>query len=374
MHRLAAIIIKEFHQILRDKRTLALLLWFPAFLLILFGYAVDFDVKNVKTAVLDYDNSKQSRELIESVTLYDHFDLKFRLSSMQEIDRYLDEGLVTIVIVIPEDFSDNLKNGNKADIQVLIDGTNSNIGMTALGNLNYYFQDYSSTIRITTLKKMGIKRDSVPVDLIPRVWYNPELKSAKFLIPGLMGFILMITCVIATSLSIVREKERFTIEQLSVSPIRATELIIGKTLPYMLISLIMAVIVLLVGLILFDVSIKGNLVLLFFTTLIFIFSSLGIGMFISTITESQQVAFMVSMLLTLLPSMIFSGFVFPISSMPVAIQIISYLVPLRYFLVILRSIILKGVGILSFWEPLLFLILFSLLIIMISSKRLKKSL
>ena len=374
MHRLAAIIIKEFHQILRDKRTLALLLWFPAFLLILFGYAVDFDVKNVKTAVLDYDNSKQSRELIESVTLYDHFDLKFRLSSMQEIDRYLDEGLVTIVIVIPEDFSDNLKNGNKADIQVLIDGTNSNTGMTALGNLNYYFQDYSSTIRITTLKKMGIKRDSVPVDLIPRVWYNPELKSAKFLIPGLMGFILMITCVIATSLSIVREKERFTIEQLSVSPIRATELIIGKTLPYMLISLIMAVIVLLVGLILFDVSIKGNLVLLFFTTLIFIFSSLGIGMFISTITESQQVAFMVSMLLTLLPSMIFSGFVFPISSMPVAIQIISYLVPLRYFLVILRSIILKGVGILSFWEPLLFLILFSLLIIMISSKRLKKSL
>lgn len=374
MHRLLAIIKKEFNQIKRDRRTILLLIGLPSFLLILFGYAVDFDVKNVKMAVLDYDNSYRSRELIEKITMYDHFDLRYRLNRYSEIDGYLNSGRATICLVIPEDFSENIESGNNANVQAIIDGTNSNVGMTAIGNMMSYIQDYSTGIIVETLKKTGIRKEMVPVELIPRVWYNPELKSVKFLVPGLIGFIMMISCVIATSLSIVREKERFTIEQLSVSPVRATELIIGKTLPYMVIALLMSFFIIIVGTVLFDINIKGNLVYLFISTIIFVISALGIGMFISTITESQQVAFMISILLTMLPSMILSGFVFPISSMPKVLQLISYIVPLRYFLVILRSIILKGSGLLSFWHPLLLLSVFSAVMILISSVRLKKSL
>ncbi|MFC1724026.1 ABC transporter permease [candidate division KSB1 bacterium] len=374
MHRLAAVIVKEFHQISRDKRTLLLLIVFPAFLLLLFGYAVDFDVKNVKTAVLDYDNSDSSRRLITMLRLYDHFDIRYHLTSYNQIDGYLNRGDAALCIVIPEDFSDKLISGENANIQVLLDGTNSNTGMTALGNLNMYIQDFSKKILIEAFKKTGIKKEALPVDIIHRIWYNPELKSAKFLVPGLIGFILMMVCVIATSLSIVREKERFTIEQISVSPIKAQELIIGKTLPYMLISLLTSFFILIVGMILFDITIKGSIFYLFISVLIFVFSALGIGMLISTITESQQVAFMIALLSTMLPSMILSGFVFPISSMPKVIQFVTYLVPLRYFLVILRSIILKGSGFLSFWEPFLLLTAFSVFMIMISSLRLKKSL
>ena len=374
MHRLLAVIIKEFHQISRDKRTLMLLIIFPAFLLLLFGYAVDFDVKNVKTAVLDMDNSDYSRDFTKKLELYNHFDIIYRLESYNQIDKYLDGGTAAMCIVIGEYFSEKIRKGEETKVQVLLDGTNSNTSMTALGNLNMYIQNFSGKILIDAFKKTGISRNTIPVELINRVWYNPELKSAKFLVPGLIGFILMMVCVIATSLSIVREKERFTIEQISVSPIKAYELIIGKTLPYAVISLLTSFFVIIVGIVLFNVNIQGNLFYLFVSILMFVLSALGIGMFISTVTESQQVAFMISLISTLLPSMILSGFVFPINSMPKIIQVISYLVPLRYFLVILRSIILKGSGFMSFWEPFLLLIIFTLFVLLISSARLKKSL
>jgi len=374
MNRTAAIIIKEFYQIKRDTRTLLMLIFFPAFLLLLFGYAVDFDVKNVKIAVLDYDNSKNSRELIKKITMYDHFFLSYYLDDEDEADRLLDSGKATICMIIPTDFSDKIKKGNNSEIQVLIDGSNSNKGMTALGNLNAYIRGYSNRITIEALKKIGIKKSTVPIELVPRIWYNPELKTIKFLVPGLIGFIMMIVCVVATSLSIVREKERFTIEQISVSPIKPPELIFGKTLPYMVISFLGMVIIIIVGMILFDITIKGDILYLFISSLIFITGALGVGILISAVTESQQVAFMIALISTLLPSMLLSGFVFPISSMPKVIQIISYAVPLRYFLVIIRSIILKGTGLASFWQQLLFLTIFSIIMIIISSVKLKKSL
>jgi len=374
MHRLAAIMIKELNQIKRDRRTLLLLLFFPALLLVVFGYAIDFDVKYVKLGILDFDNTKQSREFIRTFTLYDHFIIQYYLDSYTDIDRYLDSGLVTGCIVISNDFTENLKVGKEASIQIIIDGTNSNTGMTALSNLNAYCSAYSEKITMEALKKAGIKKIPVPVELIPRVWYNPELKSAKFLIPGLIGFIMLIVCVVTTSLSIVREKERFTIEQLSVSPIKSHELIIGKTLPYIVISLITMIIIIVLGMFFFDITIKGSILLLFITSLIFIVGSLGLGMMISAITDSQQVAFMVALLITMLPAIILSGFVFPINSMPKIIQYISYVVPLRYFLVILRSIFLKGSGLLSFWDQVLYLSFFSGMMIMISSAKLRKSL
>jgi len=374
MHRLIAIIQKEFNQIKRDKRTLLLLIFFPSLLLLIFGYAVDFDVKNLEIGVLDYDNSKESRDFTKMFTLYDHFILKYYLNKLEEIDYYLDSGLVNSCIVIPEDFSDKLKCGSDASIQIIIDGTNSNVGMTALGNLRAYIADYSNNLAINALKKVGTSIVPVPIELIPRVWYNQELKSAKFLVPGLIGFIMMITCVITTALSIVREKERFTIEQISVSPIRPFELIIGKTFPYIIISLITMILVIILGIILFDITIKGSLLYLFITSLIFIIGALGLGILISSITDSQQAAFMVSILSTMLPSMILSGFIFPLSSMPKVIQFISYIVQLRYFLVILRSIILKGSGLISFWDQLVYLTLISLIMIIISSVKLRKDL
>jgi len=374
MHRLFAIIVKEFNQIKRDRRTLLLLIFLPALLLLVFGYAIDFDVKNVKIGILDYDNSKESREFTKMFTLYDHFIVAHHLTKVDEIDYLLDSGAATACIVIPGNFSDKLKSGENTGIQFIIDGTNSNTGMTALGNLNSYIANYSNKLMITALKKVGIEKKALPVELIPRVWYNQELKSAKFLVPGLIGFIMMISCVITTALSIVREKERFTIEQLSVSPIRPHELIIGKTFPYMVISLITMIIIIILGIILFGVTIKGNLFYLFITSLIFIIGALGLGMLISSVTDSQQVAFMVSLILTLLPAMILSGFVFPINSMPKVIQYISLIVPLRYYLVILRSIILKGSGFISFWDQLVLLTAFSLFMILVSSAKLRKNL
>ncbi len=374
MHRLIAIILKEFIHIKRDRRTLMLLIFFPALLLLIFGYAIDFDVKNVEIGVLDFDNSKESREFIEMFTLYEHFVLRYYLSSYKEIDYYLDSGRLTSCIIIPENFSDKLKNGDDASIQIIIDGTNSNVGMTVLGNLIAYISNYSNNLIIDALKKVGIKKSKIPVKLIPRVWYNPDLKSAKFLVPGLIGFIMMIVCVVTTALSIVREKERFTIEQISVSPIRPYELIIGKTFPYLVISLITMILIIILGILLFDITIKGNLFYLFITALVFIIGALGLGMLISAVADSQQVAFMISIFATMLPSLMLSGFVFPINSMPKAIQLISYAIPLRYYLVILRSIILKGSGLSSFGGHLFLLVIFSSIMIIVSSVKLRKNL
>jgi len=222
--------------------------------------------------------------------------------------------------------------------------------------------------------KIGKTKITLPIDFRPRVWYNPELKSTRFLIPGLIGFILLIITVITTSLSIVREKERNTIEQIIVSPISPFELIAGKTLPYIFISLIASILVMLASYILFGIYIKGSYILLFIITLIFLTGTLGMGILISTIAETQQVAFLLSVLSTLLPAFLLSGFVFPIRNMPVAIQVITYVLPVRYYLVVLRNIILKGSGLYAYWDQVLFLIGFAALMLGVSSIRLAKSL
>jgi len=311
MHRLGAIVLKEYYQIKRDKRTLFLLLFFPVLLLVIFGYAIDFDVKHVKLAVLDFDNSPGSRSFIRSFEMYDHFEILYHLNDYNEIDEYLDCGRATLCVVIPVDFSDKINSGEDVGVQVLLDGTNSNSGMTALGNLRAYISSYAQNLRIDAMKKAGFDMQPVPVVLESRVWYNQELKSEMFLIPGLIGFIMLIMCVVTTALSIVREKERNTIEQISVSPIRPFELIIGKTLPYMVISLIAMTFIIIMSMILFDLTIKGSLLYLLITSILFICGSLGVGMFVSTVTSSQQVAFMVSILATMVPAIILSGFVFP---------------------------------------------------------------
>jgi len=372
LSRIKPIIIKEFRQVVRDKRSLGVLLLIPAFMLIMFGYALNFDVKHTSLAIYDEDKSQMSRDFVENFLHSEYFDLKYYLNSAREIDELMGEESVRVAVVVPQDFSERLLAGREAIVQVIVDGANSNAAVTAIGYVNAIVQNYSTKTLTNALMRIGQSGLSMPIDYRPRVWYNPELRSAKFLVPGLIVFILMITTVISTSLSVVREKERGTMEQIIVSPIKPVELILGKTIPYIFISLIATVVILLVSYFLFDVVIKGSYLLLFIVTLIFLTGGLGLGLLISSIAETQQLAFMLAVIVTALPTFILSGFVFPIRNMPVVIQAITYLIPARYFLVVLRSIILKGVGLSAFWDQVLFLIAFAALAITASSVRMRK--
>jgi ABC-2 type transport system permease protein len=366
------IIRKEFRQIRRDKRALGVLLFIPSIMLIMFGYALNFDVKHSALAVYDEDNSKTSREFAQLFFHSEYFDDAYRLGSLQSMNKLLDDEDVRAVIVIPTDFSHTIARGKNASVQIIVDGANSNAATTVIGYISAIIQQYSLNVMAKAFYRQGGRQIVLPVDLRPRVWYNPDLRSAKFLVPGLIAFILTITAVVSTSLSVVREWETGTIEQIIVSPVKPLALILGKTVPYLIISLFGTAVILLAGYVLFDVGIKGSFFWLSVVTIVFIIGSLGLGLLISTIAGSQQVAFIIAVIATLLPTFILSGFVFPIRNMPVAIQAITYLIPARYFLVALRSIILKGVGPSAFWDQLLCLIAYAVLMLGASSLRLRK--
>ena len=370
---LRPIIIKEFRQIRRDKRVLAILTLVPALLLLLNGYALNFDVQHIKMAVSDDEKSATSRDFINSFVTSGYFDYVQTLPSSVEATKLLDEAKVKCVLLVPNDFSKKLSSGETVDVQVLVDGMDANTATTIVGYVQVIALQYSQKIISHTLAKIG-RGNYIPIDFEARIWYNPELKSPKFLVPGLIGFILTITAVIATALSIVKEKERNTIEQIDVSPVTPVELIVGKMIPYALISLLAAAIVLIVAYFLFDVVIKGSLILLFCATLLFIIAALSIGLFVSTISDSQQVAFQLASLMSMLPTIMLSGFMFPIRSMPWWLQVLSNISPAKFYLVILRSIILKGVGLSAFWPQVLYLLIFITVILRISTRRLKKTL
>lgn len=366
------IVRKEFRQIRRDKRILGVLLFIPALMLLMFGYALNFDVKHTSIAVYDEDRSEASREFAQQFWNSEFFDLKFYLESKSEINTLLDGEKVRVILVIPSTFSKDLARGQEVSIQILVDGANSFSASTILAYVNGIIQQYSLKVITAGFLRAGGSAMTIPIDLRPRVWYNPELRSAKYLVPGLIAFILMVVAVVSTSLSVVRERELGTMEQMMVSPIKPLEMILGKTIPYTLISLAAAASILVVGYFLFDVEVRGSFLLLFIVTLIFLLGSLGFGLVISTVAETQQVAFMIAALSTMLPTFILSGFVFPIRNMPSIIQAITYLIPARYFLVALRSIILKGVGLSAFWDQFMFLVFYALLMIGASSLRLRK--
>jgi ABC-2 type transport system permease protein len=365
------IVKKELRQIKRDGRSLAILLFVPVFMLLMFGYALNFDVKHTPVAVLDLDKTDASRELWQQFGHSEYFELRYWLNDRREIDGLLGREKARMAIVIPRGYQRELASGRSPGVQFLIDGANSNAATSVLGYLESAMQQLS--LRLTaerSLMQTGTAA-KLPLDYRPRVWFNPELRSAKFLIPGLIGFILMVVAVISTSLSIVREKERGTMEQLDVSPVNPLELIIGKTAPYVVIALFSTTLILALGALLFDVQMKGSLLLFYGVTLVFIMGALGMGLLISTIAETQQVAFMIAVITTMLPSYILSGFVFPIRNMPVPIQLITYAVPARYYLSCIRAIILKGAGLPAFWPQLLALTVFAAIMLGMSSLRMR---
>ncbi len=367
--RIRPVVRKEFLQIRRDPRSLIILLVFPAVLVLFIGYALNFDVKHISLVVFDQDGTAQSREFLRSFANTEYFDYNYSVQSYKEIDHLLNDGEALIAIVIPVDFSHHLLAGDDTPVQIIVDGSNSNTATTAIGYVTAIVQTFSSNVAAQVLAREG-RELFLPIDFRPKVWYNPELSSAKFLVPGLIGFILMISGVISTSLSVVREKERGTMEQIIVSPLGTTEVILGKTIAYLIISLLASVFILLAGFIFFDISIRGSIFWLYAGILIFLIGALGQGLLISTVAETQQVAFMISVFSSLLPAFLLSGFVFPIRSMPLVLQIISNFTPTRFFLSLVRSVILKGAGLSAFWDQLVYLFLFSAATITISSRRL----
>lgn len=370
---IAPIFKKEFRQISRDRRALGILVFLPAFMLVMVGYALNFDVKHLSVAVVDHDRSALSRELTERITQSEYLELHYRLETTAAIDPLLESGDAALALVIPRGFSDDLLAGKETTVQVLIDGSNSNTGSVAQGYVAMAVRDFSTRVLTRWFERRGMAF-AVPITLEPKLWYNPELRSAKFLVPGLFGLILMIVTVVSTSLSIVREKELGTMEQLKTSPLWSNEIILGKTIPYLLISIVAATIIIVFGWILFDVSIKGSIPLLYVAIVLFLLGGLGQGILISNVANTQQVAFVMSVFSSLLPSFLLSGFVFPIDSMPEFLRVLSNVIPAKFFLVIVRSIIMKGVGVGPVWEQFVYLTIFAVATIGISTLRLQREL
>jgi len=368
INRIKAIAKKELKQIFRDYRFLFVIIFLPLFLLIIFGYAVNFDVKNIKLAVLDKDMSEHSRELINSISSSNYFQITSYLSHDEEVKKVLDLKNAQVVLVIPNNFSEIIgQRKETAKVQFLIDGVDGNAATIIKNYADIASIKFNRELQEQMLKMMGTVFN-IPIIFEPIFWFNPNLQTTKFLIPGLIAMILIIIAVISVSLSLVREKEQGTIEQINVSSIKSIELLIGKSLPYVILSLLDAILILIAGYILFDVVVEGSLLLLFLMTLVFIFASTSLGIFISVISNTQQIAFTLATFATLLPSMILSGFVFPIESMPEIIQVISNITPAKFFIVILRSIIIKGVGLEAFFDQFVYLSIFTLFFLTLAIK------
>ena len=366
LKRTFAIVKKEVRQLKRDVRLLFVMFFFPVFLLMIFGYAVNFDVKHIKIAVFDQERSKMSRDFVNLLQNSEYFDLVSYINNYKEVDEYLDEKVAQCIVVIPKDLTKKINSGRDVQIQYLIDGVDAN---TAAIIRNYVMAAtvlYNQKITVNILARNGIQ-GFLPISLEPQFWFNPDLNTTKFLIPGLIAVILIVTSVITVALSFVREKERGTLEQLNVSSLSSIELILGKTFPFVIIALINAGFILIAGYILFGVEVKGSLFLLFITTLIFISASTSIGILVSVIADSQQFAFSLATFLSLLPSVILSGFIFPIDSMPAAIQVLTNVTPAKFFIVILRAIVLRGVGMAAFWEQVVYLLIFTLVLISLAT-------
>jgi len=371
--RIAAILVKELRQVARDRATLAMLLVLPLFLLVMFGYAISLDVKHIQLAVLDWDRTEGSRGFLQQFLHSEYFDLRAVLQDEAQIDHLLDNGTVLVALVVPRGFAAAAAAGGDAEVQAVVDGSNGTTAATAIGYVQAVAADYSQRALVRALKRAGAPGARSTIDFRPRVLFNPELRSANFLVPGLIALVLIMSAVMSTALSIVREKERGTMEQLVVSPTRPLELVIGKVIPYFLIGLVSAATVLAASRLLFGVTVRGSWLDLAGVTVVFLFGCVGFGVLLSTLSDSQQVAFILSVFLTLLPVFILSGFVFPFRNMPRIIQAVTYVMPGRYYLAALRAIMLKGAGIAVYGRQLLALAVYGVVVSGLSILRLRRS-
>ncbi|PKM47476.1 MAG: ABC transporter permease [Firmicutes bacterium HGW-Firmicutes-8] len=374
MQRLLSIIKKEIIQIKRDPPSLIMAFVLPIIMLLIFGYAVTTDVEHIKTAVFDQDKSAESRGLVQMFKNTGYFDPDLNVSNYKEMTYLIDSGKARVGIIIPPDYSKKLRRNEPAQLQLLVDGSDPLVARTALSTAQVITQSKSFDLKIKTLQQTGLGISLKPaVDLRYRVWYNPNMESMKFNIPGLIGLIMQNITMLLTAFALVRERERGTLEQLIITPVKPIELIVGKLVPYIVIAFLDVLVILGFGIFWFNVPVNGSVVELLGLSFVFLMGALGLGMFVSTVAKTQLQAMQIGFMI-ILPSVLLSGFMFPRESMPKIIQTIGYFIPLTYFLRILRGIILKGVGIHYLWKDVLLLAVFGAGILTLSIIRMKKRL
>jgi ABC-2 type transport system permease protein len=358
---------KELRQIVRDRRTLLILLFIPAFFLLLYGYALNFDIRNITLAVEDRDGSSESRALISAFVNSGYFELTATIRSPEELDRLMNRNDIRAALIIPDRLAARLHAGEPAAVQVIVNGDNANTATIVIG--------YATTIVRTVSSSLSVEAVQPPPPALraeTRVWYNPELRSTLFLVPGLIAYIAMITAVVSTALSVVRENERGTMEQVRMAPLSTTAFVVGKSLPYFGISLVSGIGIVIASMLLFEMPMRGSWLALLLALSLFLIGALGTGLFISTVADSQQMAFQLALVIAFLPTLMLSDFIFPIASMPEPLQAITRAVPARYFLVALRGVLLKGLGPVDFWPDLVALAVYAVLVIALASVRLSR--
>ncbi len=366
--------VKELIQTLRDKRMRVILIIPPILQLIIFGYAANLDVKHIRTAIRDLDQSVESRDLIGRFGSSKYFDVVSFPNTPKDVKDLIDQGTVAVSIEIPTDFSRKLKKGDTATVQIILDGSESNTALIALGYANQILSEFSTQVLVRRLNRAGmIGFEEAGVDLQHRTWFNPNFESRLFYVPGVIASIAFLIPIILTAQAIVREREIGTLEQIMVTPIRSWELMLGKTLPFALFGLLDAMMIVLIGVFWFEVPLLGNPLVLLLGTVLFLMSSVAIGLFISTICSTQQQA-QISTFFFTMPAFILSGFAFPIENMPEWIQYLTYANPLRYFLIIIRGVFLKAIGLDILWPQMLALAVLGTLMTLFSSLRFQKRL
>jgi ABC-2 type transport system permease protein len=373
--RLRQMLIKEFIQVFRDKRTRFLLFGPPIIQMVIFGYAANLEIEHVATAIADYDNSQASRDFISRFEGSRYFDVRERTLDRQKLRRMIERGEVVATVQINSGFGELLRKGQTAHVQVIVDASNSNTALVSLGYINQtassFAQDYQRELINRTSPALLPQMPTIVLERQP--WFNPDLRSQWYFVPGVMGNLITLVIVLLTAFAVVREREIGTLEQIMVTPIRQTEFILGKTIPFFLIGLIDAALITTVGTLWFHVPLRGSLLVLAAGTVLYLFCVLGVGLLISTLSQTQQQA-MVSAFFFLMPAIIFSGFASPISSMPGWLQWITFADPLRYFIVILRGVFLKGVGFDVLWPQMASMAIFAVVILSASMMRFRKSL
>ena len=373
--RLIAILKKEFIQMRRDRMTLGIMFVMPFIQLLIFGFAINTDVKHLPAIVFDQSLSQESRDLLNSFTATDYYDIKYVAGSFQEIEDRIQRGEAKVGIIIPPDYQNRIKHGRDAQVQVIVDASDSTSASSAISTAQLVGSRKSQEILISRLESRGntSKTGSTPIDVRIRPWYNPDFITAFYMVPGIGGTILTLTMIMLTSLAIVRERERGTLEQLIVTPLKSLELMIGKILPYVLIGYVQLSILLTTGVVIFKIPTLGSIALLYLLTGFFIFASLALGLMISNIAKNQMQSMLLSFFI-LLPSILLSGFMFPREAMPKLFYYLGIILPLTHYLQIIRGILLKGNTLSYLWTPICALILFIAVVLTLSVVRFKKRL
>lgn len=372
--RMRAVFIKELHHITRDSRSLALALALPVLMLLLFGFALSLDVDRIPTMIYDQDRTAESRALVRQFEGSRFFEVRGMVRDYATIERDIDRGRILMGVVIPLDYAQKLAAGQEAQVQILLDGSDSNTASIALGYAESLVRGYSLELRTLALNRRAGERLTPPVDARLRVWYNSSLESKNYVVPGLIAVILQIIAALLTSLTIAREWEMGTMEQILSTPLRPAEMVLGKMFAYFAVGLADATIAVLVGVFVFEVPFRGSLPLLAVSTCVFLFGALFFGIFVSAAARTQAAAYQMGILSSFLPAFLLSGFVYSIETMPWVIQVITHIVPARYMVTILKGIFLKGVGLSVLWGELGFLTLYALIVFLLATRKLNQKL